>query len=170
MGAGVNGGYLPLPTCPQRYCSFNPSPYRALLQYVEYLRDNGPVEPQCDSFFINCRGKELDKVIPYLQAISEDAKIPNVTVMKLRSLIETDNFFQSTRLANVSGHLGHNMRNGLQYYVSPQKEHAANAVGAITDIVEERGEKKYVAPIKTLWNPVSEWGSTNIDINFVSDL
>ena len=123
---------------------------------MEYLRDNGPVEPQCDSFFINCRGKELDKVIPYLQAISEDAKIPNVTVMKLRSLIETDNFFQSTRLANVSGHLGHNMRNGLQYYVSPQKEHAANAVGAITDIVEERGEKKYVAPIKTLWNPVSE--------------
>ena len=132
------------------------SPYRALLHYVEYLRPNGPVKPRSDTFFINSRGKALDKLIPYLKNLSDDANIPGVTVMKLRSLVETENFYEALGLKEVSGHMGHNIKSALKCYVAPQKVHAANAAQRITEIFQARGEVQYEATVKTLWDPVSK--------------
>ena len=136
------------------FCVSNPRDQRALLEFVEYLRDNGPTEPKSTKFLINSKGHKLDKVTPYLQAITNAVNIPEVTVMKLRSLIETENFCEEQQ-AEVSEHLGHNKQNTMIYYFSPRKRHAVSAHFRILSMFQRSGEKEYVSPTKTLWDPVS---------------
>ena len=131
----------------------NPRDQRAILEFVQYVRENGPVKPKSSKLFVNSKGHQLDKVTPYLQSITNAVNIPEVTVMKLRSLLETENFFEESR-REVSEHLGHNERTTLTHYVSPQKRHAASAHLQITAMVQDRGEKNYVSTPKTLWEPV----------------
>ena len=139
------------------FCVLNPRDQKALLEYVEYLRPNGPVKPQANSLFLTARGKSLaDQVTFYVHWIGNCVGLPNLKISALRSVVETANFLGLTDEAKeVSDALGHNINTALEFYVVPGLEHVVRASLRMLKIMEKEGERQWQENPKTLWDPVS---------------
>ena len=132
---------------PEKVVVLSPRDQRALLKYHKYVRPNGPTQPATTKFFVNARGRALNKdVWMYLRRVAEGAGICGITFNTLRRAIETENGVDKTLLPNsndpdlVSNHLGHSSETAVQYYRIQDCRYAVQAANQLLLLLEEAGE------------------------------
>ena len=135
------------------FCVLNARDQKALLEYEEYVRKN--LRPSVSYFFVNRKGKSLSGTAGYyFKWIGRRVGMKDLSVSALRAEMETENFLESEKAAQISAHLGHSKSTAAEYYVSRDKRHAVAASVGMMGILEEHGERAFKDAPPSVWDPV----------------